>query len=331
MFCAVRVTSLSAITVTGGEQGGMDEVYFLLTGGSAANMKSGVKINRYGNRDVWEAGPGAPPVTNVVLWQGFIGVNEIASFNVTIREQDNSGTEAVGRFTLSITVNGPTQQPTFLWQADTTYTSIIGPANNETVTISAKELRSNYLLQVTVDQGSTITSVHSDKCLDVAGGLTDDRTNVQEFEPHGGPNQRWAPRLIQPLPRVADSPPFPPPSGNTLERLFWTFAFHVDHSGSCLDVALEANQARNVQQFAPHFRRNQLWFILPAPQAGEFFIVSAHNGHALDVEGESTADGGNVQVFPFNGNANQRWRISPPPLIDSTTIAGDEFVHLVRS
>src|SRR5262249_38483045 len=88
----------------------------------------------------------------------------------------------------------------------------------------------------------------------------------------------------------------------------------------------EAVGSRNVQQYSPNDGRNQQWFLLPAPQPGEFFIISAKpGGLALDVEGESKNDGGNVQVYPFNGNENQRWRINHPLLIDSTNWSTCKF------
>ena len=326
MFCAVRVANIAATRVTRNETG-IDEIYFVLSGGSSANMKSGIKIKRYGTPDIWEAGPGKPPPHHITLWQGFVQNNEVATLTVTLREQDASGVQLIGRFKVSITANHP--QPTFNWQADSTYTSIVGAPNGALATIHARESQADYLLTVIVDQGRTITNVHSNKCLDVAGGIPDNNANVQQFGCHGGPDQKWFPRLIQLNPPSAGSPPFPPFVFGELRSYFWAFAFHVDHSGSCLDVA-DAEGSQNVQQFAPHFGPNQKWFILPAQQAGEFFIISAWNGWALDVEGESMADGGNVQVFPFHGNANQRWRINPPPLIDSTAIGG-EIWNLIRS
>lgn len=230
-----------------------------------------------------------------------------------------------------MSIGANTAPPDFLWESDSTYTEVIGPSNLRTAIVSARESQANHIVTITVDQGSTITNVHSNtKCLDVVGAAIDDNANVQQFERHGGPNQRWYPRLINVGPRMAGSPPFPPAIPGPATQLFWMFAFHAEHSGSCLDVE-DAEGSHNVQQFSPHFGRNQLWFILRATQPSEFYIVSAWKGWALDVAGESTADGGNVQVYPFNGNSNQRWRISPPPLIDSTATNDDAIWNLIRS
>ena len=38
----------------------------------------------------------------------------------------------------------------------------------------------------------SVVSVNSNKCLDVAGGSTADRANVQQFGCHGGANQLWS-------------------------------------------------------------------------------------------------------------------------------------------
>jgi hypothetical protein len=332
MYCGIRVANVAANRVTRNETG-TDEIYFVVSGGSAANTKFGTKVNRVGNPDIWEAGPGKPPPHHIMLWQGFIAAPETAALNVILREQDNSGTQLIGRFNVSVTVpslaTSRTSQPSFAWSSSSPNTSIIGSSNGSLATVSARETQADYLVTVAVDQPRSITSIGSTKCLDVADGSASDHANIQQFQCHGGPDQQWYPRLIGLSYQTAGSPPFPPPTRGELSRLYWTFALHAAHSGSCLDV-VTTEGSRNVQQFSAHFGLNQQWFILPAQQFGQYFIISAWNGWALDVEGGSREDGGNVQVHPFHGGENQRWRISPPPLIDSTAM-GDEVANLIRT
>jgi hypothetical protein len=332
MFCAVRVAEIKTKKVTD-RVGGVDEVNFVLSGGSTTNMKAGgTVIKRSGDPDIWEAGPGKPPPHHITLWQGFIANNETAVLNVIVREQDPGGAQLLGRFKVSITASYP--QPGFLWEADSAFTSIVGFAHGSQATISARESQAEHQLVVVVDQGRTITSVNSNtKCLDVKGGSVADNTNVQQFECHGGPSQKWFLRPWNLAPATEGVPS--QLGGIEIGNVLWAFVLHADYSGSCLDVEdvpPDADGSRNVRQFHPHFdeAENQRWFIIRAEEPGEFFIISAWgSAGSLDVEGESQADGANVQVYPFNGNANQRWRIDPPPLILSTD-GDNEIWNLIR-
>ncbi|HYH76094.1 MAG TPA: RICIN domain-containing protein [Arthrobacter sp.] len=125
----------------------------------------------------------------------------------------------------------------------------------------------------------SVVGVGSSKCLDVAGGSTADRANVQQFGCHGGPNQLWS---------------------------FTNLGEFVNaNSGKCLDVenGSSANGA-NVQQYPCHAGPSQRWRMTAQ---GE--IVNVQNGKCLDVAGASMADGGNVQQSACNGGSNQKWRL----------------------
>jgi Ricin-type beta-trefoil lectin domain-like len=342
MFCRVRVASISATTVTRSEPGGVDEFYFVVNGGSVANTLSGesAKIKNHENslRDIWEAGPRIAPHHNIALWQGFIALGETAALNIIVREQDFTDTQTIGRFNLSITANA---SPTFLWQSDSTYTTILGATNGAATTISARESGADYTLEVVVDLSSTITNVNSGKCLDVSDAAFG-TANVQQFQCLGQLNQKWFPRLagLYTPEAVANltsefwrerSYPYPPKYNDS----YPAFMLHAGHSGDCLDyqenslVTFDEFRlglpSRHVQQFSPlrERRLNQRWFIFPAYNTRytshmEYHIVSVRNGWVLDVENEAMTDGANVQVYPFHGHANQHWLIDPPPLINST-------------
>lgn len=47
--------------------------------------------------------------------------------------------------------------------------------------------------------------------------------------------------------------------------------------------------------------------------AGTYVLTATHSGQALDVADDSTADGANVVQWPYNGGANQQWRVEPLP------------------
>jgi hypothetical protein len=96
---------------------------------------------------------------------------------------------------------------------------------------------SNGLFPVVV-----LRAAHSGKALDVAGASQDDGANVQQYEPHFGPNQQWM---------------FVPASGGKVAIL-------NRHSRKVLDIEAmsQADQA-NVQQHTWNGGNNQLWTLRP--------------------------------------------------------------------
>lgn len=144
-----------------------------------------------------------------------------------------------------------------------------------------------------------LVALHSNKCLDVAGGTgaTANGTNVQQWECVGAQqiNQVW--RLI--------------PVGNVFQVV-------ADHSGKCLDVTGgtgAVGNGTNVQQWQclGAAQTNQLWRLVPVGNA--FQLVAVHSGKCLDVAGGTgaTANGTNVQQWQCLGAAqtNQLWQLVP--------------------
>ena len=61
----------------------------------------------------------------------------------------------------------------------------------------------------------------------------------------------------------------------------------------------------NVQLYMQNNSTAQQWAIVN--NGDSFYIISRCNGYALDTNGESTADGVNVIVYPYYGAAKQNW------------------------
>jgi hypothetical protein len=126
-----------------------------------------------------------------------------------------------------------------------------------------------------------LTSLHSNKCLDVAGWGTTNGSNVHSWECHGGDNQKW--RLL--------------PNG-TIQSV---------HSNKCLDVAgWGTANGTNVMLWDCHGGQNQQWRVLPNGA-----LQSLHSNKCLDVGGASTANGANVHIWDCHGGANNMWARSP--------------------
>ncbi|HOK06158.1 MAG TPA: RICIN domain-containing protein [Syntrophales bacterium] len=132
-----------------------------------------------------------------------------------------------------------------------------------------------------------IVAKHSNKCLDVAGVSTGDGANVQQWQCHGGDNQKWL---------LTDK------GGGYYE-------IRARHSGKCLDIAaVSTATGANAQQWTCHGGDNQLWMVIP--QGGGYHLITAkHSGKCLDVSGVSTGDGANVYQWDCHGGDNQLWRL----------------------
>jgi hypothetical protein len=169
---------------------------------------------------------------------------------------------------------------------------------------------------------------HSEKCLDVAGGLAaqQDGAVVQQWDCNGQGNQHWT--FV--------------PAGDGYYNVI------AAHSGKCLDVtggtAATANAVR-VQQWSCNGGDNQRWRLVepgggaPGGKDGaggkgadgakgvegvvygrgllplterSYALVARHSGKALDVLGGTgaTANGAPVQQLEPSGGANQRWRLT---------------------
>ena len=113
-------------------------------------------------------------------------------------------------------------------------------------------------------------------CLDVAGAINTNRTNIQIFECNNTKSQQWTFN-----------------SKNEIRNAM----------GRCLDVAGAINKNRtNVQLFDCNGTRAQKWFYNPRKE------IRNAMGRCLDVAGAINKNRTNVQLFDCNGTKAQKWR-----------------------
>ena len=129
-------------------------------------------------------------------------------------------------------------------------------------------------------------------CLDVVGGSSQARANVQQFFCHEGPNQQW--RLV----------PVPGSSGY--------YQFVNVRSGHCLDVAnaSRADQANVQQWYCKTWTTPSAWnqhWRLRYHGNGEYSIVNRNSGRCLDIPDGRAGNHVNVQQYRCHGGDNQRF------------------------
>lgn len=144
-----------------------------------------------------------------------------------------------------------------------------------------------------------LTTQHSGKNLDVAGGQAQDGANVQQWTDNGNAQQQW---------KVIDV-------GGGYYKLI------AQSSGKALEVASAANHdGANVQQWTDNGSSNQMWKIVDVG-GGYYKLISKSSGKVLDVEGGYNHDGANVQQWADNGNAQQNWKFTKVDSIPTDIIA----------
>lgn len=132
-----------------------------------------------------------------------------------------------------------------------------------------------------------LVNVHADKCLDVAGGSTENGANVQLYECNGGDSQAFA-----------------------LEQRDGAWLLRNARSDKCLDIwAWSTDPGANVAQYECHGGENQQFDILDA--GGVVRIVSRWSGLALDGWRRGTANGTNVAQWTITGGDNQHFELVP--------------------
>jgi len=139
--------------------------------------------------------------------------------------------------------------------------------------------------------GSTVRAVskQSNKCLDVSGSGTADRTNIQLWTCNNTAAQSY---------RVTDA-------GDGTSYLVNT------NSNKCVDVnAASTADGANVQLYTCNGTGAQKFRIQGLANA-EPQIVNVNSGKCLDVTAFGTADGTNVQQWSCAGSDNQSWRVAP--------------------
>lgn len=131
---------------------------------------------------------------------------------------------------------------------------------------------------------------YAGKALDVSGGSGNDCANVQIYQKNGTAAQSWVVR--------SDSNGYV-----TLQNI---------KSGKYLNVSDgKAANGKNVWQYSNDSTAAMRWVVKKV--GSRFTLLSAltsgstNNAFALDVNGASTRNGANVQIYRNNGTAAQRW------------------------
>ncbi len=133
------------------------------------------------------------------------------------------------------------------------------------------------------------------KCLDVAGGSNRDGANVQIYKSNGKDTQKWRFYLDE-------------ESG---------YYFIMNKNGRYLDVyAANKNKGANVVVSAKNGSDAQKWKLVQAKQehvniANGLYRISSKVGkkRALDVVGNGTANGTNIQIYEYNNSMAQMFAI----------------------
>lgn len=139
------------------------------------------------------------------------------------------------------------------------------------------------------DNYYSITSIFSNKCLDVSKSNKNNGGNIIEYECKSTTNQMW--RLHQVLPNY--------------------YELIAKHSGKCLDVKGSShNNGVELIQYTCNQTTNQLWKIIQAQSSYDYNIRPYHSGKCLD----SPWFGGwfsNKKIIQYecNDSRNQLWEL----------------------
>src|SRR5256885_4469045 len=137
-----------------------------------------------------------------------------------------------------------------------------------------------------------ITSILSEKVLDVSDWRTENWASIIQHDYHEGANQRW--RLI------------PVNSDGDLFKII------SQHSGKVLDVSdCRTENGVPIIQYHYHGGMNQHWRLNQVGGNDDIFrIVSEYSGKVLDVSDWRTENGAVIIQYEYHGGTNQHWRLS---------------------
>ena len=156
------------------------------------------------------------------------------------------------------------------------------------------------------DRTVVIFNRFSHKPLDVRGGATAPGTIIQQFQYHGGANQRWT---------VRDAGQCPV-AGGAVACMFASLS--SAGQAMTMDSSDPANVKVLQQPLAPTnvFAEDygQLWALEELHRSSSrdtrrYVIRNAKDGNVLGLKSESNADGIEVAVGPYQDKESQRWEI----------------------
>jgi len=189
-----------------------------------------------------------------------------------------------------------------------------------------------------------IVNANSGKCVEVAGGGTTNRTNIQQGTCDGSAKQQWeaVPANGGFILRNPNSDKCMDVSGVSQDNgaTIWLFecrntdnqtltrdgaALKFKHSGKCLDVSeASTDNGADIHQWTCHGRDNQSFTLSDGGQSGTSVnddsgtgdggqvdlsgtIVSDNSGKCVEVANNGTSNRSNIEQATCDGGTNQQW------------------------
>jgi Ricin-type beta-trefoil lectin domain-like len=144
-------------------------------------------------------------------------------------------------------------------------------------------------LTISPDAVYTITALAANKCVQPAGQSTTEGSRAQIANCDGSPAQQFR------LQAVAGG----------------YHALINVRSSLCVEVAgASTDNGAGIQQGACRPATHQQWIIADAP-GGTVRFVARPTGKVIDVQGAATAAGTNLIQWPWSGDPNQRFKLTP--------------------
>ena len=147
-----------------------------------------------------------------------------------------------------------------------------------------------------------VTNLQSGKAIDVLAGRTENGANVQVWNRNNSCAQKW----------------------KILKNSDGTYTFISACSNKVVDVAGgKTSNGVNIQIYDANNTKAQKWDLKKADivESSEYKIASALPGNkVLDITGNWSGNGANIQVYDFNGTNAQRWKITYDDKTDYYTI-----------
>ena len=173
--------------------------------------------------------------------------------------------------------------------------SISGVGSNFNITVPAYTSVAVLIPQTSTNSSNliangmyVIANNHSELVLDDTGWSTQQGTNMDQWSPTGGNNQKWTLTNL---------------GNNYVELVNGTSGFALDVSG-----ASTASGAA-VIQWPYHSGSNQIWKVVSKGN-GLYELLNQNSGLALSVPGSSTSNGADLDQETVTGADNQLWSFS---------------------
>jgi hypothetical protein len=163
-------------------------------------------------------------------------------------------------------------------------------ATNANANVVIGDVKQGFMFERQSNGTYLIAAVNGNKCFDIGDGSLENNAPLQQYDCHGGNNQRWY--------IVARTTP---------KHL------QASHSGSCIDVSKASTaDGANVVQFSCRAQPNQKWSMgatTIVDGASYFSLVANHSGKCMEVLDGSPSDGAKVQQATCNNGDSQKWEM----------------------